>query len=254
MSESESNAKDDEATCVSGRYIKVVAMKFTARGTRGDFAWMSKQPEYDDHLFVFNENAHDGYANNVYNGCNDKPFPGGGTAALRPQSHRFVKDGVPRAAGITTGWSVYGGFDEADIKNPLTMRKLKCDLKHILVVVKRHKHIKYVVFSGDVVNDTLVLGCNIFKLPFFVQNKITNMLYKLESVNVNRFKWSHEEIWEEEKDLRLIANMHYNLYERLRQAQAARTPTTPSFSAETSQGHPQKRKIAPNNALISQYF
>jgi hypothetical protein len=81
------------------KMLQVIGSVFTGSGKFGDFAWMIRQAEYADALFVFNDNeeqfrAHRQDPKNPY-GCS----AGGGNAVIRPyQCHS-----PPRAIGIPTG-------------------------------------------------------------------------------------------------------------------------------------------------------
>lgn len=79
--------------------VDVVASVYSGAGSEGDFVWMIQQPEYEDALFIFNDNeaqflAHQQDPNNP-SGC----AAGGGNAAIRPMQCASP----PRAAGIPTG-------------------------------------------------------------------------------------------------------------------------------------------------------
>lgn len=64
--------------------IEVIGSVFAGAGKIGDFAWMIRQPEYADVLFVFNDNEEQfrAYRKDPQGsyGCS----PGGGNAIIRP--------------------------------------------------------------------------------------------------------------------------------------------------------------------------
>ena len=79
---------------------------FRGRNEVGDFAWMIEQPDYDDVLFVFNDNEEQLRAflfdSEHGSGCSR----GGGNAVIRP----FRCVDPPRAAGVPTGTLAGGGY------------------------------------------------------------------------------------------------------------------------------------------------
>jgi hypothetical protein len=80
--------------------MQVIGSQFRHRGADGDFGWMIEQPEYDDALFIFNDNQEqflDYLTNPTPDGFGCEA--GGGNAVIRP--YRCVNP--PRAAGLPTG-------------------------------------------------------------------------------------------------------------------------------------------------------
>src|SRR5690349_16006750 len=80
--------------------VQVIGSQFSRPGTDGDFGWMIEQPEYDDALFVFNDNEPQFLAflqsqDPGSSGCR----PGGGNAVIRPYRCKHPR----RAAGVPTG-------------------------------------------------------------------------------------------------------------------------------------------------------
>jgi hypothetical protein len=79
--------------------LRVVGSVFAGPHRLGDFAWMVQQPEWDDDLFVFNDNEEQFRAFR-----RDPSDPagcarGGGNAAIRP----YRCQQPPRVAGVPTG-------------------------------------------------------------------------------------------------------------------------------------------------------
>lgn len=64
---------------MSENNIKLVPSIFSGRNKLGDFSWMIKQPEYNDALFIFNDNQEAFYGKLKRKGC--------GNAVIRP--YRF---------------------------------------------------------------------------------------------------------------------------------------------------------------------
>jgi hypothetical protein len=81
--------------------VQVIGSQFSHPGEPGDFSWMIERPEYDDALFIFNDNEEQFLAYlkdqtpKTY-GCRD----GKGNALIR--HYRCTQP--PRAAGVPTGW------------------------------------------------------------------------------------------------------------------------------------------------------
>jgi hypothetical protein len=86
--------------------ITVLGSVFQSPGRPGDFTWMIDQPEYEDTLFVFNDNEEQFRAfqrdPTAGSGC----APGGGNAVIRP----WRCADPPRAAGVPTGTLGSGGY------------------------------------------------------------------------------------------------------------------------------------------------
>lgn len=85
-----------------------VRSEFTGPGVAGDFLWMIEQVEYDDCLFVFNDNERQFRAHRARVGSEHRCSAGGGNAAIR--SHQCQQP--PRACGIPTGDDA--GYDRLD--------------------------------------------------------------------------------------------------------------------------------------------
>jgi len=130
--------------------IQILPVIFTIPGKIGDFNWMMQQPQYNDVLFLFNDNESQflQFINNP--GSKEACARGGGNAIIRP--YQCLKP--PRAAGIPTG-DVYGGY-----KN-LNKAKYYIDMAfdHIknLLQTGNYKRIAY-----SAANDGRTLGTQIF--------------------------------------------------------------------------------------------
>ncbi|CAN5799368.1 hypothetical protein BH23THE1_BH23THE1_34110 [soil metagenome] len=83
--------------------VKVVPISYQGPGQPGDFGWMIRQPEYQDVLFLFNDNQEQFVAfldylrnsSNFSNACS----AGDGNAIIRP----YQCENPPKSAGIPTG-------------------------------------------------------------------------------------------------------------------------------------------------------
>ncbi len=82
-----------------GTPVKVIGSVFKGGAKEGDFNWMINQPQYDDALFIFNDNQEQflEHRKNPHSafGCT----AGGGNAIIRPYQCQLP----PRATGIPTG-------------------------------------------------------------------------------------------------------------------------------------------------------
>lgn len=147
--------------------VEIVPLRFTAPGLIGDFNWMIKQKEYDDTLFLFNDNEEQfiafAFMNQQPEGCT----PGGGNAVIRPYQCT-----IPiRAAGIPTG-NRLGGYKNLQIAKPLIDRAFN--------------HIRNLLNSGDydrvaysAAADGYSLGTAIFSPSQEVKDYIVDQIYKL---------------------------------------------------------------------------
>ena len=90
-----------DAQSNTSQNFSVRGLVFTGTGKLGDFAWMITQPEYQDALFIFNDNEDQFEAHRTSPESRTGPgcTHGGGTAVIRP----FQCLSPPRAVGIPTG-------------------------------------------------------------------------------------------------------------------------------------------------------
>ena len=79
--------------------MDVIGSKFKGGGKAGDFGWMIRQPDYDDALFIFNDNEEEFRAHQRHGPASGRCHAGGGNAAIRPSQCQLPQ----RAAGIPTG-------------------------------------------------------------------------------------------------------------------------------------------------------
>ena len=84
--------------------MELIGSVFDGRGRAGDFAWMIEQPDYDDALFVFNDNEAQFRAHQAHVAGAGACGASAGNAVIRP----YQCQDPPRAAGIPTG--DHGGF------------------------------------------------------------------------------------------------------------------------------------------------
>jgi hypothetical protein len=79
--------------------MELTGSKFKGGGKAGDFGWMIRQPDYDDALFIFNDNEAEFRAHQDHGMGSGRCHAGGGNAGIRP----FQCQVPQRAAGIPTG-------------------------------------------------------------------------------------------------------------------------------------------------------
>ena len=84
--------------------IQVIRSIFAGAGKAGDFAWMIRQQEYADALFVFNDNeeqfrAHRDDPDGAF-GC----AAGGGNAIIRPHQCKNPPQAIGDVAGAGMTW------------------------------------------------------------------------------------------------------------------------------------------------------
>ena len=129
-----------------------VRSEFTERGTVGDFRWMIEQPDYDDCLFLFNDNEGQFRAHRASAGSGHRCSAGGGNATIRPYQCQLP----PRALGIPTGEC--GGYTELDERTRSVIDEAIAQLD-VLLATGRYER---VVYSWDSARKTL--GTGIFEV------------------------------------------------------------------------------------------
>ena len=88
--------------------VQLISVSFTECGVYGDFEWMLRQPQFEDALFLFNENVE-----SFYNGYKKS---GKGNAVIRPYRYTNPVRALPIPTGYIgvneEGWR--GGFRRLD--------------------------------------------------------------------------------------------------------------------------------------------
>jgi hypothetical protein len=148
--------------------IQVIGSIFNGPGKSGDFAWMIRQAEYADALFVFNDNeeqfrAHRQDPQGSY-GCS----AGGGNAIIRP----FQCQNPPRAIGIPTGSNGQGYSALTDAVRQ-TIDEAIAAIQD-LIATGRYQRLVY--SAADAAGD---LGTGIFEVHPDVKGYITGRLQAL---------------------------------------------------------------------------
>lgn len=128
--------------------LQIIRSQYVGPGQAGDFSWMMMQPQYNDVLFLFNDNQEQflAFLNGLPFGCT----VGSGNAVIRP--YQCVNP--PRAAGIPTGkgGKGYQNLNEAKPYIDAAFQRIKQ-----LINTGRYKSIAYSAAS-----DGRTLGAQIF--------------------------------------------------------------------------------------------
>ncbi len=149
---------------MSNSKIELIPTQYTGRNKYGDYDYMIKQPNYDDSLFIFNDNE-EAYLTKY-------KIKGGGNAIIRP--YRYSNP--PRAAGIPTGTrkSRDQGYKVLDAK---TKNVIDAAIKDIKTLLDTGKY-KRVFYSAGKDGG---LGTAIFVVCEDVKVYIVDELRKLTS-------------------------------------------------------------------------
>jgi hypothetical protein len=150
------------------RGIQVVPVIYKARNRDGDFSWMVQQPQWNDALFLFNDNIEHHQTNTA----------GGGNACMRPYN-RHSNLPKPRSAGIPTGTLREGGFVEMTDQ---AKQSIDAAFEEVRDLIKTHKY-QRVVYSAALRKDgKYELGTSIFQIGRSVTDYITKCIYDLENL------------------------------------------------------------------------
>lgn len=148
--------------------MEIIGAVFEGRHRHGDFAWMLTDHEYDDALFVFNDNERQFRAfredPRSPTGCS----AGGGNAAIRP----YRCQDPPRAAGIPTGDA--GGYPRLDDHARAVIDEA-IDVIRGLLATGRYRR----VFFSASPEDPDLLGTGIFHVGQDVRRYVVEQLRAL---------------------------------------------------------------------------
>lgn len=142
---------------------------FVQGGELGSYGWMLAQPQFQNSLFIFNDNVEDFISQSCLNG--------GGNAVIRDQQCLHP----PRASGVPTGSIPLGGFSSlSQIQSVGTNTKSAKEL--IDDSIKKIKDLlldgnyNYVFYAS---NSNGQLGTGIFSVSSDVINYITSQIQSL---------------------------------------------------------------------------
>lgn len=157
--------------------VEIIGVVFTERGEYGDFTWMIEQKEFDDALFIFNDNIEDHRSSHC----------GGGNAAIRVYNRFGTHLKYPRSAGIPTGslegfvykGKVYesGGFEVFD---DVVKKIIDFSIVEICNLVRKHGY-KRIFYSMDKKKEHK-LGTSIFSVCDEVIDYISENIYAIPEI------------------------------------------------------------------------
>ena len=149
--------------------IEIIGTVFKKKGEYGDFEYMIKSGNYENSLFLFNDNEKN------HTSCKE----GGGNAIIR-KYNKFALPNRPRSAGIVTGQLpiINGGY-----KNFSNETKLKIDMciEEIKKIINENRY-QQVFYSADQENG--LLGTSIFKVNEDVIKYITDQIKSLVNYKI----------------------------------------------------------------------
>jgi hypothetical protein len=164
-----SAASSQASSCdTNGSDLRVCAFVFEGLSKDGDFLWMIQQSEFQDVLFVFNDNEQQFYQHRdrPYDSTSDACEAGGGNAIIRP----FQCKRPQHASGIPTG----PGYDHL---TPHVQAVVDDAVEQIAEVLSREK-LKRIFYNSK--SDAGDLGYGIFQTGDDVRRYIVAKLRALE--------------------------------------------------------------------------
>jgi DNA polymerase/3'-5' exonuclease PolX len=148
--------------------VKVKSIQFNKLGEYGDFGWMIKNPEYEDVLFIYNDDIE----------SVEKYQAGKGNAIIRPYNINNPTIDKPRSAGIPTGSrKLKKGFDTLDEE---TKKYIDNSISIIKDIITKYNYTT-IMYSG---NKYGTIGSSIFVINEEVKDYITEQLRSLENIKV----------------------------------------------------------------------
>ncbi|BFM40763.1 hypothetical protein [Synechocystis sp. LKSZ1] len=148
--------------------IQVLGSIYTGPHQIGDFSWMIEQPEYQDALFIFNDNEEQFLAHQQDPDSSLGCARGGGNAVIRP----YQCQAPPRATGIPTGSQGQGYSCLTTSHQQVIDQAL--EVIRSLVATGRYQR---VIYSADPSGQTL--GTGIFQVAEEVKAYIVAQLQQL---------------------------------------------------------------------------
>ena len=143
--------------------MEIIPINYSGRNKYGDFTFMITKPEYQDSLFIFNDNIESkrSYRNGL------------GNAAIRSYNKNNPNIDVPRSAGIPTGSLKYKGFKSLTLQNKKYIDDALCIIKELILKYK-YKRIFYSAEKNG------QIGQSLFKLGDDIVMYITEEIHKLK--------------------------------------------------------------------------
>ena len=143
--------------------IEIVGTQFSGRGKYGDFDWMIKQKEYNDSLFIFNDDEE----------RHKTGVQGKGNAIIR-KYNKYSGIIRPKSAGIPTGTVKRGGYTKLTSRSKFEIDQSIKEIKELIL----NYDYKKIFYSSDKEGR---LGTSIFKVGDDVIEYIT---LEIQSLNV----------------------------------------------------------------------
>ncbi len=150
--------------------IQIFGVIFSSTNMFGDFYYMSKQDEYSNSLFIFNDNEEH------HNLCRR----GAGNAIMR-QFNKHSELEKPISAGIPTGTLKKGGYQELNHKNKITIDNA---INEIVELINKHKYDS--IYYSAKPNGSL--GTSLFNVNQDVINYITYRIMQMSTMPVRIIK------------------------------------------------------------------
>lgn len=146
--------------------LAVIPVKFKELHEYGDFNFMIKLEQYNDSLFIFNDN--------IEEHCTGKR--GAGNAVIRPFNKYGVFNEYPRSAGIPTGSYTDRGFKELNDKSK---KIIDLAFEEIHDLIKKHNY-KRIFYSSE--KDSDLVGTSLFEVDKEVLEYITDKIKNLKEI------------------------------------------------------------------------
>ena len=139
----------------------IIGTVFTKKGVEGDFEWQIKSGQYEDSLFIFNDDE-----------MRRKWKKAGGGNAIIRKYNRYACPDQPRAVGVCTG-NGNGGYSSLDghVKAVID----DC-IKEVRNTIQQYGY-KKVYYSANKPNG--LLGTSIFQVDHNVLQYITEQIHQL---------------------------------------------------------------------------
>lgn len=151
--------------------IQVLPLIYSGPNKYGDMKWMIQRPEYQDTLFIFNDNQQqfEAFQNwlKTGKGRKDACTAGGGNAIIR--LHQC--EAKPRAVGVPTGILGVGGYQNLAQAKPY----IDYAFNYIKAVMNKY-HPAKIAYSATANGD---LATNIFSPSPEVKQYIVQQIYNL---------------------------------------------------------------------------
>ena len=142
--------------------MDIIGIKYNEPNKYGDFNWMINQSEYENVLFIFNDNEEYHYS------CRQ----GRENAIIRKYNRHNKTLKKPHSAGIPTGTLKYKGYRLLDNR---TKQIINSAVNEIIELINKYKYNR-IYYSID---DTGKLGTNIFTVNkdviYYIDDKIKNL-------------------------------------------------------------------------------